>query len=210
MQQPQHDLRPFEVSAVSPRRFIAVGLVALLHLAVIWALATGLAARLVDKIPEDIKADIVKEKPPDQPKTPPPPPPDLVKPPPQFIPPPDIVVSNDAPVSTITNVTNVQQPVQPKPAITQPASVGRPHACGQKFYPALSSRLNHEGTSVVSFKIEPDGSVKDISVVQSSGYPDLDDAATPCVSTWQYKPAMQNGQPVETTWTAKVVWKVPH
>jgi protein TonB len=208
MQQPQHDLRPFEVSAASPRRFVAGIAVAALHVVVILALASGLAARLVDKIPQDIKADIVKEKPPDQPKTPPPPPPDLIKPPPQFIPPPDIVVSNEAPVNTITNVTNTVAP-PPKPAISQPASIGRAHACGGKFYPGVAMRLNHEGTTTVTFKISADGTVSDVAVAKSSGYPDLDEAATPCVSTWKYKPAEQNGQPVETTWTANVKWQIP-
>src|ERR1700743_2931704 len=82
---------------------ITFGLASLFHVLVIWALASGLAARLTDKIPQDIKADIVKEAPPKQPKTPPPPPPDLVKPPPPFIPPPDIVIANDAPTNTISN-----------------------------------------------------------------------------------------------------------
>jgi protein TonB len=211
MQQPEHDLRPFQVSAASPRRFVSIGMVALLHLAVIYALASGLASQMIDKLPDDIKADIVKEKPPDQPKTPPPPPPDLVKPPPPFVPPPDIVVANEAPVTNTITVTNTPPPVAapPKPATSQPASIGRQHTCGQKYYPALATRLDHEGTTTVSFKIEPDGSVRDVAVVQSSGFPELDEAATPCVTTWQYKPAEQNGQPVEASWTAKVIWKVP-
>ena len=207
MQQPQHDLRPFEVSAASPRRFVSIGAVAVFHLVVIYALASGLASQMIDKLPDDIKADIVKEKPPETPKTPPPPPPDMVKPPPQFIPPPDIVVSNDASVNTISNVTNqVAPPV--KPAVTSPASIGRPHACGQKYYPSLATRLGHEGTTVLSFKIGPDGSVKDVTVSQSSGFPELDEAAIPCAQNWEYKPAMQNGQPVEVPWQAKVTWKL--
>ncbi|HWA30918.1 MAG TPA: energy transducer TonB [Rhizomicrobium sp.] len=186
---------------------MALGAAVVLQVAIIYALATGLAQQMVEKLPDDIKADIVKEKPPEQPKTPPPPPPDMVKPPPPFIPPPDIVVSNEPTVNTITQVTNQVAP-PPKPAVTSPASIGRPHTCGQRYYPALATRLGHEGTTTLSFKIGADGSVKDVKVVGSSGYQELDDAAIPCAQNWQYKPALQNGQPVEVPWEAKVTWRL--
>lgn len=207
MEQPDHDLRPFQAAQATPRRFIAFGAAALLQIGIIWALATGLAQQIVEKLPQDIKTDIVKEKPPEQPKTPPPPPPDMVKPPPPFIPPPDIVVSAEPSPNTITQVTNQVAP-PPKPAVTSPASIGRPHACGQRYYPALATRLGHEGTTVLGFTIGTDGSVRDVKVVQSSGFPELDDAAIPCAQGWQYKPAMQNGAPVEVPWQAKVTWKL--
>lgn len=185
-----------------------MGAALVLQVIIIWALATGLAQQIVEKIPQEIQTNIVKEKPPEQPKTPPPPPPDMVKPPPPFIPPPDIVVSNEAPpTNTITNVTNKVAP-PPKPAITEPASIGRPHVCGQRYYPALATRLGHQGTTTLSFKIGTDGSVKDPKVAQSSGFEELDNAAITCAQEWHYKPAIQSGQPVEVPWEAKVTWKL--
>src|ERR1051326_1946822 len=135
MKQPEHDLRPFQTSTASPRRLVSVGAVALLHVVVIWALATGLASQIMQKLPEEIKAEVVQEKPPETPKTPPPPPPELQKPPPPFVPPPDINLQTEAPTTAIQQVVNTPPPPTPAPtkpappAITAPASVGRPHEC---------------------------------------------------------------------------------
>jgi protein TonB len=177
---------------------------------VIIALASGLAARLVDKIPQDIKADIVQQKPPDQPKTPPPPPPDLVKPPPAVIPPPDIVVSNEAPTNTITAVTNQVQ-VPPKPTgVTAPVlAAGRGNNCASKYYPALAVRLNHEGSTVVTVHVGADGSVENVDVATPSGFNELDQAAVECVQHgWHFQPAMQSGTPVAGTKQYRIVWKL--
>ncbi|MFC4259822.1 energy transducer TonB [Marinobacter lacisalsi] len=47
----------------------------------------------------------------------------------------------------------------------------------QKFYPRLSRRFGEQGRVVVSFVIQRSGELSDIRVVESSGYPGLDDAA---------------------------------
>jgi protein TonB len=204
-------MRAFQTSAASPRRFVTVGIVAALHLVVLWALATGLAARLASAIPQDIKADIVKEAPPQQPKAPPPPPPDMVKPPPPFIPPPDIIIANDAPSNAITNVTNVvQPPAPPKPAaVAATLAAGRNNNCASKYYPAIAIRLNHEGNTVVTVHIGADGAVTGADISASSGFSDLDQAAVQCVtSAWHFSPATQNGAPVESTKQYRIVWKL--
>jgi periplasmic protein TonB len=218
MEQPTHDLRPFQSNAVqsTERRAISIGVVALIHVVAIYALATGLASQLVQKGLEEIKAEVVQEKPPDMPKTPPPPPPQLQKPPPPFVPPPDINLQTETTAPTITQVTTAITPPPPPappkaaqpPAITAPASIGRAHECGSRYYPALATRLNHEGVTTIGFTIGPDGSVTNVHVVESSGHDELDQAAIPCASNWHYKPAMQNGQPVAVPWTTKVVWKL--
>lgn len=219
MEQPAHDLRPFGSAAqATPRRFISVGAVVAIHLVAIYALATGLASQFVQKTTEILKAEIVQEKPPDQPKTPPPPPPELQKPPPPVVPPPELnfqtETPNTAPTQVTTTITPPAPPAPPKPsappappAITAPASIGKPHNC-QRSYPPLAMRLNHEGVTTIGFTIQPDGSVSNVHVVESSGHDELDQAAIPCASSWTYKPAMQNGQPVAVPWTTKVQWKL--
>jgi TonB family protein len=77
------------------------------------------------------------------------------------------------------------------------------------MYPEAARKVNAQGTTLLSFKIEPDGSVKDIAVVSSSGNADLDWAATTCVNSWRYKPATRDGVPAEAAWQAKVNWIVP-
>lgn len=214
MKQPEHDLRPFRTSTASPRRLVSVGAVALLHVVVIWALASGLASQIMQKLPEEIKAEVVQEKPPETPKTPPPPPPELQKPPPPYVPPPDINLQTEAPVNAPTQVTTVITPPPPPvpqkaapPAISAPASVGRAHECQSK-YPAMAIRLGHTGTVGMAFTIEPDGTVSNPRVTSSSGHEELDNAATSCVQNWHYKPAIQNGQPVAVPWQSNVTYKL--
>jgi protein TonB len=208
MEQPTHDLRSHAPGAAANtgRRTIILAAVALLHVGLVWALISGLAAGLIEKLPEELKAEVVQPK--DETKPPPPPPPELQKPPPPFVPPPEINIATDAPV---TNAITAVQAVQPTvvvapPAITSPASIGSPHQCGQKYYPSLSVRLQEQGTTGVGFDINPDGSVSSPHIEAGSGYQRLDDATLTCVVNWHYKPAMQNGQPIKVPWHAKVAW----
>ncbi len=211
MEQPAHDLRPFQAAQANPRRAASLVVVGLIHVIAIYALASGLASRVGQKVLEEIKAEVVQEKPPETPKTPPPPPPEMTKPPPPYVPPPDINLQTEAPTTAIQQVTTVVPPPAPTkpapPAITAPASIGRPHSCQQK-YPPLAVRLGHEGTTGLSFRIGADGSVKDVRVSSSSGHDELDQAAVNCASSWQYKPAIQNNQPVEVPWQTNVKWKL--
>jgi TonB family protein len=86
-------------------------------------------------------------------------------------------------------------------------SVGRPHVCSQA-YPAAAIEAHAEGTTLLAFKVTAEGSVKDPTIARSSGNEDLDDAALQCVTRWRYKPATQDGKPVEVKWQANVVWKM--
>jgi protein TonB len=207
MEQPQHDLRPFQAQSTS-RRLISFGAAVILQVGIIWALATGLAQQLVEKLPSDITTDIVKEKPPEQPKTPPPPPPDMVKPPPAVIPPPDIVIANDAPTNAITAVTTNQPPAKPA-AVAATLAKGRGNDCASNSYPPLAVRLNHEGSTTLTVEIGADGGVTGTSVSDSSGYPELDEAAQKCVQNhWHFSPATQNGAPVASSKQYRIVWKL--
>jgi periplasmic protein TonB len=218
MEQPTHDLRPFQASTVqgTERRAISIGIVALIHVLAIYALATGLARQLVNKGEEIIKAEIVKEKPPEQPKTPPPPPPEMTKPPPPFIPPPDINIQTTAPTTAIQNVTTITPPpvvAPPKPQAPPVSAAtlasGSGNTCLSRYYPALAMRLNHEGATLVNVHIGADGSVSGVDVAQSSGHDELDEASVKCITNgWRFKPATQNGQPVASTKPYRIVWKL--
>lgn len=204
MQQPTHDLRPFQTSIASPRRWFSIAVVAVIHVIVIWAFATGLASRLIQRPLEELKAEVVQEKPPEQQKEPPPPPPEMKQPPPPFVPPPDITIQMETPATNA--ITQVQSQVA-KPQISAPASVGRPHSC-VNMYPPSAQRLNHEGVTTLEFQITTDGSVTGITVAKSSGFQELDDAAVRCAGNWHYKPAIQNGQPVQVPWKTNVTWNL--
>jgi TonB family protein len=54
-----------------------------------------------------------------------------------------------------------------------------------------------ERPAIFAFYVEPDGSVKNISMVQSSGHPDIDKDALECLGERHYQPAKQDGKPIE-------------
>jgi len=172
----------------------------------VYAIVSGLAATLIQKLPEELKVAVEQEK--IIPKPPPPPPPQVDLPPPPVAPPPVINIQSDAPASPITVVNH---PPPPAPvvhtAVTTPVSIGRAHTCMDK-YPEVSVRLNEEGTTTLSFKVMPDGSVSNVSVAKSSGSDRLDNAAVSCAGRWRYKPQMVDGTAVETGWQANVQWKL--
>lgn len=60
-------------------------------------------------------------------------------------------------------------------------------------YPLQARRNNWEGVTVLKILIETDGLVKNVTVLQSSGYEILDRAAVKAVKRWRYRPASVNG-----------------
>ena len=74
-------------------------------------------------------------------------------------------------------------------------------------YPAISIRLQEQGTVAIKFNIGADGTVSECTVATSSGKPRLDDAACTMVKKrWKYKPATQDGKPVAVSLPAEVVF----
>ena len=218
MEQPLHDLRPFQQSAAqaTPRRALSIGLVILIHGLAIYGLATGLAQNLYRKTVQEFKAEVIPPKP-ETVKPPPPPPPELQKPPPPFVPPPDIVIENaPAQTNTITVQSKVATPPPPPkqvaPAgISAPVSLKSSHNCADRFYPPIAVRLNQEGTVRVRVTVSADGQVTDAKVVGSSGHDSLDEASVKCVMSgvWGgYHPAMQNGQPIAAQTDVNIVWRL--
>ena len=66
----------------------------------------------------------------------------------------------------------------------------------QPDYPAPSRNGNEQGTVVLSLYVLEDGRVANVEVKESSGYPNLDDAAAQRAYSWRLKPALENGRPV--------------
>ena len=205
MEQPFHSVRAVP-NRFTTQKAIGFVLAVLLQAGFVYALVSGLAATLISKLPEELKVAVEQEK--AIPKPPPPPPPQVDIPPPPVAPPPEINIQVEAPAPSIT-VSNKPPPVVEKPQISSPASIGAKHYCDQnRYYPQLSVKLGEQGTTTLSFKIDTNGNVKDPVVANSSGSDRLDQATINCVSSWRYKPAIQNGQPVEFTWQTAVKWQL--
>lgn len=201
MEQPLHAIRAQHGSQMTPTRIGALAVSTVIVIGFGWALSTGLANQLVEKLPDVIQVNVLKEK--IEKKEPPPPPPEQKAPPPPFVPPPDIVIQVDTPPPQ--NTITVQDKKPAPPAISTPASIGKPHVCMQD-YPAISVRLGEQGTTKIGFTITVDGHVENVHVVGSSGSERLDNAAVSCASSWRYKAAVKENQPVAVPWQAEVKW----
>jgi len=64
-------------------------------------------------------------------------------------------------------------------------------------YPINAARQGREGWAIVSFVIDEAGEVNDIIVKDTSGSKDFAKAAKKAVKRWKYKPAIENGKPIE-------------
>ncbi len=92
------------------------------------------------------------------------------------------------------------------PAMAGPPASEPPPECPR--YPPLAIRLGHQGVVSVTFTITTDGTVRDPQVSASSGFAELDAAALCTVARWRYAPVLKDGQPVETSLTKNVTFKL--
>jgi protein TonB len=76
-------------------------------------------------------------------------------------------------------------------------------------YPSLDRLLGHQGTVQLEMNIDDQGNVTDASVVQSSGYDGLDQAAIAWVKAhWRYHPATRDGKAVSSSTQAQVTFRL--
>jgi len=65
-------------------------------------------------------------------------------------------------------------------------------------YPASAVQDRLEGKVLLKLLVNEDGKPTMISVAQSSGHVELDQAATAAVESWQFKPGERDHRPVES------------
>ena len=88
-----------------------------------------------------------------------------------------------------------------------PAVATTSHAVTRGDYPADSVRLHESGAVTVTYVINEMGSVTTCSVVLSSGYGRLDNAACAMVKRrWKYTPATQDGKPASIQYISKILF----
>lgn len=184
------------------RHLPSIALVALLHLALGYALVTGLARRVVEVIKQPIETKIIEEikKPP--PDVPPPPPPKLAAPPPPFIPPPEIniQVPQVQTQPTITTVTTERPPPGPPPVIAPPAPpapkappappVRKEFKAAYRVdpqFPREALRRGENGRVVAHVYVAPGGSVTDVKIISSTSRI-FDREVVRALSQWKFNP----------------------
>jgi protein TonB len=216
------DLRPTHGKALKKNRWPGIIFVIVFHIAAIWALTIGLANRTIELLRGNVKAVVTTEVA-DEDLPPPPPPPDF-KPPEVVAVAPEVTIdlAQAPPPATTTSITNTPPrppapvvvappppPPPPPPPAPTPAVATTSHAVTADDYPAISIRLQEQGTVAIRFVINAEGTVDECTVATSSGKSRLDDAACTMVKRrWKYKPATQEGKPVAQVTTANVVFQL--
>jgi periplasmic protein TonB len=205
---------PYAPQQASSTRLAGIGLVVLLHVAVIYALVTALAHRAVEVVRAPIETKIIDEVKEQRPE-PPPPPPDLAPPPPAFVPLPEIRIETPpppSPKSTAITVVTPEMPVAPPPPPVAALRV-MPKLDAQRShepeYPPTSRRLGEQGSLIMQVLIDADGRVVDSKLLQSSGFERLDQAALEDVKRdYRFIPGTVDGKPAEMWYTFRFSWKL--
>ena len=112
MEQPFHSMRIVPGKGFTPQKAAGLAAAVVLQIVFVWALISGLAATLIEKLPEELKVAVEQEK--IQPKPPPPPPPQVDLPPPPSRSAAGDQHPGETPASPIT-VTNKPPPPAPPP-----------------------------------------------------------------------------------------------
>ena len=210
--------------SMSGNKVVALIIVALIHILVGYALVTGLAYSAAKKVIQkvttvDIEEEVKEEEPP-----PPPPEKQQVAPPPPVAPPVKIDVAVAPPqIQTVTTppppapivLAVPTAPPPPPPPPKGPTTAAQPRGNPGSWatpndYPSRALREERTGTTGFSVTVDTQGRVVSCTITSSSGHADLDDATCKNVSRRaRFKPAMQNGEPVQGTYSNRVRWVIP-
>lgn len=222
----------------SNRHFGAIAIAAGLHMALVYALLSGMAREVTDMVLTPLQVKLVDETPP--PPPPPslqlPPPPPLMAPRPLYVPPPEVhVPPPPAPALTVTatpspvpELAAAPAPPAPRPAPVLTASPPAPppparhlaHAasldvsrCERPTYPAMALRQEATGTTRIRFTVDALGRVQGAQLLHPSGHDRahraLDQAAIAALSQCAFKPgADDRGRATGGDAVVEYVWKM--
>jgi protein TonB len=202
-------------------------IVVIMHVLLAYALVSGLAKKVVDKVL--VTETKLVEAPPPPPPPPPkdlPPPPKNLPPPPVYVPPPPVDVPPPpiAPQITTTSVmpppapdVRLQPPAPPAPpapSITaRPASINANDPACKPDYPSAAQRANAEGVTRIRFTVDAAGKVTNAVILKPSGgtreHRLLDAAAKAALSTCPFRPGVDaTGKPIGTDTDVEYVWRM--
>ena len=211
---------------------VAIALVVLIHLAIGYALITGLAYSAIEQVVQRVTTVDIEEPPPPEEEPPPPPPEPETAPPPPVAPPPPINVSRaPPPIQVQTNIPPPAPPARiippaappapppapppPPPAPSQarparPEGQSRWAARIQENYPSRAIRDEIEGRVGVRVTVGPDGRVSACSVSGTSGSSILDEAACEGMGRYaRFEPALDDaGNPTSGSYSTTIVYQL--
>ncbi len=79
-------------------------------------------------------------------------------------------------------------------------------SCAKPVYPAGALKDKRTGTVSLGFLVDADGKLVSSKVNESSGHPDLDDAALEGIKLCKFEAATQDGKPVKEWMQVRYVW----
>ena len=211
---------------MSGNRVVAIIIVALIHVALGYALITGLAYSAIKKAVERVTTVDIEEPPPPEEEPPPPPPDEIVPPPPVAPPPPINIAVAPPPIQTVDTppppapVIPIARPAPPPPPPppapsrargATPDGLARWSARIQENYPPRAVRDEIEGRVGVSVVVGANGRVTSCSVTSPSGQSVLDDAACRSMQRYaRYEPALDDaGNPTTGRDSITIVYRLP-
>ena len=203
-------------------------IVVIMHVLLAYALVSGLAKKVVDKVM--VTETKVVEAPPPPPPPPPkdlPPPPKNLPPPPVYVPPPPVDVP-PPPAQNQIQTTNVMPPpaqekrveatappAPPAPAVSlaRAAVINANDAGCRPDFPPAAARAQVTGTSRIRFTVDANGKVTAAEVVGSSGpsreHRLLDNAAKAALANCPIKVGTDaEGHPIGTQVDVVYTWKL--
>ncbi len=217
---------------MSGNKVVAIIIVALIHVALGYALITGLAYSAVKQMVERVTTVDIEEPPPEEELPPPPEEIPDTAPPPIVAPPPPINISPAPP--TVQTQPTIPPPAPPARFVPPPAPPGPPPApppppaprvqpkaaaprgnpgswANTNDYPSRALREEREGVTRFSVSIGADGRVTSCQITGSSGHNDLDSTTCNLIQRRaRFTPATDgNGQPTTGSWSSAVRWEIP-
>ncbi|HEY6773307.1 MAG TPA: energy transducer TonB [Oxalicibacterium sp.] len=194
------------------RRFLPLIIIIGLHIAVFYALRSGLVHQVAQMMPREITASLITLQPPapepkpqPKPKTVP-----VVKKPVAKPKPRPIITDKPAPQAITEEAPPPEPPSKEPPSDAPPtAAPSAPPAPAmpklisgvsyinppRPVYPPLDARMGNEGTVTLRVLINEQGRAERVEVQKSSGSLRMDDAARQAVMRALFKPYLEDGRP---------------
>jgi protein TonB len=207
---------------LSGNKTLAIIMVAILQIALGYAIVTGLAYNVIKKTMQDLKTFDVEEQPP-PPEKPPPPPKDMPKTPPPPMLPPSMVRVNLAPPTIQTVTTPVIPPMAPpvmappRPAPPPPPRQSQARSLTGSLqglissddYPPSALDNNEQGSVQITLTIGPSGRVTGCSPSGSASATLKSATCRLVTSRARFSPAQDaNGNPTTSSYSQTIVWRI--
>lgn len=190
------------------KRIGPLGSIILLHIAVLYALQSGLLHQAAQALPKEVFATFITPEPaPDLPKPQPAAPKTVPVEKKTLTPPVAAPIVNTAPSPlAITTAPAAPSPEPAAPAVTAPPAPSVPAqprtiTTGIEYiqaprpeYPSVSKRMGEQGKVVLRVLVDEKGRPERIEIQKSSGSARLDDAARQAVARALFKPFIDDGK----------------